>query len=155
MIKKMRAMYYKGWRGRGSEEPTIQFILPDEIDLIDELARYGVDYSLISVGRYAFPEGTVSQGILALRKYFEEAFEEPDEAMIVIPFSVFASVVKDILELGGWYLSPENDPPFECVAKQIQDRYEEDPEGDGEDVFTVAEYARMKRAKEEANHVEG
>lgn len=153
----MRAMYYKSWRGRGPEDATIQFILPDEIDLIDELARYGIDYSLISTGRYVFPEGTVSQGILALRRHFEETFEEPDEAMIIIPFSVYASIIGELLEAGGWYLAPENEPPFECIAQRIQDRYEEEPEGEPEEeeVLTVEEYIRRKRAKEAAENVQG
>jgi len=116
-MKKMRAMYYKpGWL---ASKPAIQFIIPDEVDLIDELARYGVDYTHMEIGRYGFPVGTTSEGITALIEYFEETFVSPDEAVITIPMSVFAFIVREIYEAGAHYVGPENWPLFDDIHKGI------------------------------------
>ena len=148
-MKKMRAMYYKpGWMAR---EPTIEFILPDEVDLIDELAKYGVDYSKMSIGRYGFPIGTTCPEIQALIDYFEDAYENPEQAVMTIPMSTFAYVVKDIYDAGAFYLAPERDPSCDCIAKSAMDEEMAvaASEGDEEKVPVLQEALRDRRKSKE------
>lgn len=148
-MKKMRAMYYKpGWL---ASKPAIQFIIPDEVDLIDELARYGVDYTHMEIGRYGFPVGTTSEGITALIEYFEETFVSPDEAVITIPMSIYAFIVREIYEAGACYLGPENEPLFDYIKQGICDeavREAKLQEEDGEKVYTVNEYIEEKKRRD-------
>jgi hypothetical protein len=148
-MKKMRAMYYKpGWL---ASKPAIQFIIPDEVDLIDELARYGVDYTHMEIGRYRFPLGEASSGIMALLEYFEKAFENPDEAVITIPTSVFAYIVQEIYDAGACYIGFENEPRFDDIHKGICEeavREAKLQKEDDEEVYTVNEYIEEKKRRD-------